>query len=108
MLLLGSPGAGRIIPTVAQVIIHVLDHGMDLDKALATPRLYTRDGYPIDLEEGFAPETLAGLKTRGHGVRLKGKLNPFFGGVHVIALDPKGEGWKGSADPRRYGVVAKE
>ncbi len=108
VLLLGSSGAGRIIPTVAQVIIHVLDHGMDLDKALATPRLYTRDGYPIDLEEGFAPETVGDLKARGHGVVLKGKLNPFFGGVHVIALDPKGKGWKGAADPRRYGAVAKE
>jgi gamma-glutamyltranspeptidase/glutathione hydrolase len=108
VLLLGSPGAGRIIPTVAQVIVHLLDHGMDLERAVAAPRLYTREGYPIDLEEGLPSKTAQGLAARGHGIRLKGKLNPFFGGVHAIAWDTRENGWRGAADPRRYGAVAKE
>lgn len=107
-LILGSPGAGRIITTVAQIIINVLNHGMDLEQAVAAPRLYTRAGYPIDIEEGFAPETVKALISKGHGVRLKGKLNPYFGGVHAIAWDQKGTEWQGAADPRRYGAVAKE
>jgi len=107
-LILGSPGAGRIIPTVAQVIINVLDHGMELDKAVAAPRLYTRNGQPVQIEDGFPQESIAALKARGHGVVVKGKLDPYFGGVHAVAWDRKGNGWKGSADPRRYGAAARE
>jgi gamma-glutamyltranspeptidase/glutathione hydrolase len=107
-LILGSPGAGRIIPTVVQVIINVLDHGMDIEKAVAAPRLYTRDGYPIELEEGFPQESRAALKAKGHGVILRGRLNPYFGGVHAIAWDEKGSRWQGGADPRRYGAAARE
>ena len=108
VLLVGSPGAGRIIPTVAQVIINVLDHGMELDKAVAAPRLYTRNGQPVQIEDGFPQESIAALKARGHGVVVKGKLDPYFGGVHAVAWDREGNGWKGSADPRRYGAAARE
>lgn len=108
VLIIGSPGAGRIIPTVAQVIIGVIDHGMELEKAVAAPRIYTRHGYPIDMEEGFSAAALEGLKAKGHGIVLRGKLDPFFGGVHAIGWDAKTGEWKGAADPRRYGAVARE
>jgi gamma-glutamyltranspeptidase/glutathione hydrolase len=32
-----------------------------------------------------------------------GKLNPYFGGVHAIALEDND--WVGAADPRRDGAV---
>jgi gamma-glutamyltranspeptidase/glutathione hydrolase len=37
---LGSPGGGRIINTVLQVALNVIDHGMPLDHAVRAPRVH--------------------------------------------------------------------
>ena len=37
---LGSPGATRIIPTLAQVISNVIDRGMPIQAAISAPRLF--------------------------------------------------------------------
>ncbi|MCC6673340.1 MAG: gamma-glutamyltransferase [Planctomycetes bacterium] len=37
---LGSPGGGRIINTVFQVVTNLVDHGMPLDLAVAAPRIH--------------------------------------------------------------------
>jgi len=39
-LVLGSPGGGRIISTVLQVVSNVLDHGMPLEYAVRAPRVH--------------------------------------------------------------------
>jgi len=39
-LVLGSPGGGRIINTVLQVIVNVVDHKMPLHLAVAAPRIH--------------------------------------------------------------------
>ena len=53
---------------------------------------------------------LRDLELRGFSVAVplsslfRGERNPYFGGVHAVALDPKA-GWRGAADPRRDGAV---
>jgi gamma-glutamyltranspeptidase/glutathione hydrolase len=39
-LVLGAPGGGRIINSVLQVLLNMVDHGMPLDRAVAAPRIH--------------------------------------------------------------------
>jgi gamma-glutamyltranspeptidase/glutathione hydrolase len=69
VLVTGSPGGSRIISTVLQVIVNVLDYHMDVAAAVAAPRLrhqWLSD--EVRVERGFAEDAFAGLKARGHRV----------------------------------------
>ena len=68
VLVTGSPGGSTIINTVLQVVSNVVDHGMDLDAAVAAPRLHhqwlpNRVVYEAD---ALSPKAVAGLEQRGH------------------------------------------
>ena len=39
-LVVGSPGGGRIITTVFEAILNVVDHGMTVSEAVAAPRVH--------------------------------------------------------------------
>src|SRR5206468_8777139 len=67
VLVTGSPGGSRIISTVLQVIVNVLDYHMDVAAAVAAPRLH-HQWLPDEVrtERGFANDTLAELKAMGH------------------------------------------
>src|SRR3954454_19010154 len=69
VLVTGSPGGSRIISTVLQVIVNVLDYHMDVAAAVAAPRLH-HQWLPDEVrtERGFANDTLAELKAKGHRV----------------------------------------
>jgi gamma-glutamyltranspeptidase len=66
-------------------------------------------GVSILEARGGSADHLLELERRGYSIVRplsslhKGDLNPFFGGVHAIALE-KGC-WQGAADPRRDGTV---
>src|SRR6202011_1089572 len=69
VLVTGSPRGSRIISTVLQVIVNVLDYRMDVASAVAAPRLH-HQWMPdeVKVEPGFAHDVLEGLKARGHSV----------------------------------------
>lgn len=63
----GSPGGSRIITTVLQMIVNVIDHGMNFAEATSAPRAH-HQWYPdsLRLEVGFSPDTIKILEERGH------------------------------------------
>ena len=67
VLVTGSPGGSRIISAVLQVIVNSIDFNMPIDRAVSAPRLH-HQWLPdvVDVEPGFAPETLTALQARGH------------------------------------------
>ncbi|MCK1736380.1 gamma-glutamyltransferase [Bradyrhizobium sp. 138] len=67
VLVTGSPGGSRIISTVLQVIVNVLDYKMDVAAAVATPRLH-HQWLPdeVRIERGLPDDVLVGLKAMGH------------------------------------------
>jgi gamma-glutamyltranspeptidase/glutathione hydrolase len=70
VMVIGSPGGPRIITTVLQVILNVIDHGMGIGDAIAAPRLH-HQWLPDTLfvEPGRLPEaTRTVLEGRGHTV----------------------------------------
>lgn len=106
-LTLGSPGGVRIFTTLAQVISHMIDHGMDIQTAIDTARIFddgTEDGICYE-SGGVTPvtsQTAAELEAIGHNTTDKGEWQLFFGGVQGIQYQEDGT-LHGGADPRRDG-----
>lgn len=101
VLVTGSPGGSRIISTVLQVIVNVLDYDMNVAAAVAAPRLH-HQWLPdeVRIERGFSDETLAALKAMGHHVvEPMGQTS-----ANSIAVTP--DGLLGAPDPRTRGSEA--
>jgi gamma-glutamyltranspeptidase / glutathione hydrolase len=105
VLVIGSPGGARIAPTLAQVLIDILDFGMPLNDAMDAPRFYPA-GRTLVVENRLPEATLKALAQRGWKVYLNGAANAYFGGVHAIAIDGVTGTLTGAADPRRDGAPA--
>jgi gamma-glutamyltranspeptidase / glutathione hydrolase len=101
VLVTGTPGGSRIISTVLQVIVDVLDYHMDVAAAVAAPRLH-HQWLPdeVRIERGFAEETLAALKAMGHTV-----VEP-MGQTSANSIAVTEHGLLGAPDPRTRGAEA--
>ncbi|HQC36790.1 MAG TPA: gamma-glutamyltransferase [Thermotogota bacterium] len=100
---IGSPGATRIITTVAQVISNVIDHGMDINTAILAPRLFRTQSGPMSVEGRISLATYEALLKMGHELVVRGDYDPYFGGVHAVLYVYDWNGLSGGADPRRDG-----
>jgi gamma-glutamyltranspeptidase/glutathione hydrolase len=101
VLVTGSPGGSRIISTVLQVIVNVLDYHMDVAAAVAAPRLH-HQWLPDEVrtERGFPEETLAALQAKGH--RVVDQL----GQTSANSIAVTANGLLGAPDPRTRGAAA--
>lgn len=98
-VVLGSGGSERIRSAILQVIVSLVEDGLDLDAAVRAPRLHW-DGQLVQVEPGFAPAAVAALKA----VRPTNEWSVsdlYFGGVHAVSPDGARAG-----DPRRGGATA--
>ncbi|QAU44166.1 gamma-glutamyltransferase [Bradyrhizobium guangzhouense] len=101
VLVTGSPGGSRIISTVLQVIVNVLDYKMDVAAAVAAPRLH-HQWLPdeVRVEHGFPDDVLFELKAMDHLiVEPMGQTS-----ANSIAVTPNGP--LGAPDPRTRGAAA--
>jgi gamma-glutamyltranspeptidase/glutathione hydrolase len=65
----GAPGGGRISTAVLQVILNVIDFGMNVQDAIDAPRFHHQwQPDTLSLERGISPDTVALLKSRGYAV----------------------------------------
>ena len=104
---LGSPGATRIIPTLAQVISNVIDRGMpDPDGDQRSAPLPGPDRRPARSRGGIRSTPTTGLVALGHGVTVSPDFDAAFGGVHAVLFDHAAKTLHGGADPRRDGQAA--
>jgi gamma-glutamyltranspeptidase / glutathione hydrolase len=101
VLVTGSPGGSRIISTVLQVIVNVLDYNMDVAAAVAAPRLH-HQWLPdeVKVERGFNDDVLTELKARGHRI----VESPGYSSANSILVTP--DGLHGAPDPRTRGAEA--
>jgi gamma-glutamyltranspeptidase / glutathione hydrolase len=102
MMATGSPGGSRIITVVLQVIVNVIDYGLNVAEAENAPRAHDQL-YPdeIDVERGISPDTIALLEEMGHTV----VLSPPMGSANTIVRAPDGE-LTGASDLRQRGTLA--
>lgn len=97
-LVTGSPGGARIITTVLQVIVNMVDHGMNVAEASLAPRVH-HQWLPDELrvEEGISLDTIRILQSKGHAIALK----EVMGSTQSIMRDPESGTFYGASDPRR-------
>src|SRR5690606_14763748 len=98
VLLTGSPGGATIINTVLQVVINVLDHGMNAEAAVASPRFH-HQWMPnnVRYENGaISAETAEALREMGHKGLAGGGFG--IGDANTIRID--GDTFEGVSDPR--------
>lgn len=97
-LVTGSPGGARIITTVLQVIMNVIDHGMNVAEASTAPRIH-HQWLPDELriEEGISLDTIRILQAKGHSIAVKDAM----GSTQSILRDPASGALYGASDPRR-------
>jgi gamma-glutamyltranspeptidase/glutathione hydrolase len=100
-LVLGSPGGPRIINTVLQVLLNVIDFRMNIQEAVDRPRFHHQwKPDRIFMEPSFSPDTLALLRSRGHAIAASRSI----GQVAAILVD---EGWlHGAFDSRAEGKAS--
>lgn len=102
----GSPGGSRIITVVLQMIVNVIDHGMNLAEAANAPRMH-HQWMPdvLTLEPGFSPDTIRILQQRGHDVQDARRSS---GSTQTVGY--RDGLYRGASDTRRpnAGAVAPE
>ena len=102
-MVVGSPGGGKIISTVLEAILNVIDFKMALNDAIDAPR-YHHQWQPeyIQMEAGaLDDEVQAKLKEKGHEIKVVSE----FGRVEGILIDWDNHNFYGHSDRRGYGLA---
>jgi len=100
-LVTGSPGGSRIITTVLQVVVNVVDFGMNIAEAVAAPRIHHQwKPDALVVEHGLSPDTLKLLLDKGHRVQ-PGRTSGSANSIMVTKA-----GLQGASDPRQRGTAA--
>ena len=99
-LVLGSPGGPTIITTVANVLMGVVDFGLDIQEAVNAPRFH-HQWLPdqILVEDRLSPDTMNLLRSKGHKLNVR----HFWGDGECIMIDPKTGERLGASDGRNNG-----
>jgi gamma-glutamyltranspeptidase / glutathione hydrolase len=99
-LVLGSPGGPRIITTVANILLGVVDYGMDIQEAVNAARFH-HQWLPdqIFLEPGISPDTVKILEEMGHQIRIR----DHWSDGECVAVDLKSGERLGASDGRNNG-----
>jgi len=102
-LVLGAPGGSRIITAVMQVMLNVIDFGMNIQDAIDSPRVHHQwKPDRLDIERGISPDTIALLKKAGYNIE---EAKPaVIARVEAILIS---DGWlQGGHDDRGSGKAA--
>lgn len=93
----GGPGGSVIISSVLQLIVNVIDHGMNIAEATMAPRMH-HQWYPdtLSLERGFSPDTIRLLEEKGHKVAFSRSM---MGSLQTVGV--RDGVFRGASDTRR-------
>jgi gamma-glutamyltranspeptidase/glutathione hydrolase len=89
-----------------QVLVNIIDRGMDLQEAIDAPRFRFTTGKSVLLEDELTPTIIDKLIALGH-VRgtPPGVLRSSMGGGQAIMIDPVTKTLMGASDPRKDGMA---
>jgi gamma-glutamyltranspeptidase/glutathione hydrolase len=107
-MVLGSPGSSKIITTVANVLMGVVDYGMNIQEAVNAPRFHNQ-WMPdvVNVERWFSPDTVNLLQHMGYkieiGLHYGTNVSPYWSDAECIAVDAKTGERLGATDGRGNG-----
>lgn len=103
----GARGGPRIINAVLQIVVNVIDHGMNIQQAIDAPRIH-HQWFPdaVRFEPyGLSADTARALESRGH--KLEEATNPRNLASAEGVMVEEGTGIRlGASDPRNDGAPA--
>lgn len=108
VMVLGSPGSSKIISTVANVLMGVVDYGMNIQEAVNAPRFHNQ-WMPdvLYVEQWFSPDTVNLLQHMGYkveiGLHYGTYFAPYWSDAECIAVDAKTGERMGASDGRGNG-----
>ncbi len=103
-LAIGSAGSTRIVSSVLQTLLGVLEFHLPMERAVGSPRIHIQ-GDEIEAESRISRASIDALRRMGHRVKLKRPRELYFGGVHA-AMISSDDRLEGVADPRRDGIAS--
>ena len=104
-LSMGTPGSWGILQTTPQFLTNVLDHGMNVQQAIDSPRFRVSTGCSVEMEERFPLHVRQALEAKGHEVNVVQAWSRSVGGAHGIQFNADAGTFEGGADPRRDGYA---
>jgi gamma-glutamyltranspeptidase/glutathione hydrolase len=108
ILLLGSEGSSKIITTVANILMGVVDYGMNVREAVNAPRFHNQ-WMPdvLNVEQWFSPDTVQVLQKMGYNVEFGlhdgADVSPYWSDAECAAIDAKTGERLGASDGRHNG-----
>ena len=84
-----------------QLMLNLMDFGMDVQQAIDAPRVFFEGGLTL-VERGLPAATVEGLKTRGHNVQVT--PSP-WGGAQIIKIDWDRGVLIAGSEPRKDGCA---
>jgi gamma-glutamyltranspeptidase/glutathione hydrolase len=84
-----------------QIMLNMLDYGMDVQQAIDGPRFFW-EGETVEVETGTPAATIDGLRARGHDVVL---CDQPWGGAQTIRIDWDRGVLIGGSEPRKDGCA---
>ena len=104
--LIGTPGSHGIMQTTPQMILNLIENGMNIQAAIEAPRVRLEEaGTSVGIESRVPVEVRDALAARGHDVRALPEWTAGVGGGQGIAVDQDEGSLMGGADPRRDGYA---
>jgi len=104
-LAMGTPGNPP--QPVTEVLINILDFGMDPKDAAEAPRFWAfREKDTIDIESRISDEIRDGLAARGIRIKDLGDFNFHTGSMQIVWKNSKTGKIHGVTDPRRLGFAS--
>jgi gamma-glutamyltranspeptidase / glutathione hydrolase len=104
---IGTPGGFTILQTTPQMLMNLIDFEMDVQQAIAAPRVSFVEPAVLSVDAGLPESVRAELSALGHNVRVddgRGLGNAYGLTVEYDAED-RPVRFTGGADPRGVGVA---
>ncbi len=106
-LVTGSPGTERILSTVAQFLVHVIDGGLPISEAMQRPRLHYSPEEILSMEAGrFDPKVVEYLRSRARKFSPRQDHSFYLGAIHSVLHCRTRDEFQGVAEMRRDGAAA--
>ena len=104
-LAMGTPGSPP--QPVTEVLVNILDFGMDPKEAAEAPRFWAfREADTLNMETRISEGVRKGIAQQGLKIKDIGDFNFHTGSMQIIWKDPQTGKIHGVTDPRRLGYAA--
>jgi gamma-glutamyltranspeptidase / glutathione hydrolase len=105
LVAIGTPGSYGIPQTTTQMLLNLLEYGMNIQAAIEAPRVRVYRDRAVDAETRIPADIRAALVVRGHAIRDLPEWSWVVGGGQGVWVDPVSGAMAGGADPRRDGYA---